>query len=524
MKSTTAGTTAVTVRSRAHAAAAVVAAALVALTGCSTSTSDTTRASSSATPSTIRIADDAIVKTLDPMANASYEAVQFTYFWGGFLTTYNAGTQGGQPLLARSVTESEDRLGWTVALRPGLKFSDGTALTASDVAATFKRLRGLPGVTDDNFVGNFFSNLSSVAVAGGDSVVFKFKKPEPDFAKELAMPEMVILPAKGIAKGNAFWQHPVSAGRFQVESTDFTTGQYAFTGNPYYSGTKPKTKKIVVSGVPNAATRLAQLKSGQVEYAENLPGNLLSQLNGDLRQDAAAWPGGSLYLLPNFKNPLLANSKIRQAINLAVDRKQISETALGGKNIGAPLYGIPWNQNGASPNVRPTARDIAKATSLLVGTPCENGCTIPLTAYSDAVWQLPLVAQVVQQQLKEIGITVNLHQVPFAQSGEWPKTNWGMFVGWTGFYDDSATYLSGFYLKNAGGRARSGFDSPEMDSLSDKLATATKEETPGLVQQANALYAEELPIIPLTTLSYVAGSSLPKSVLGNVQAAYITVP
>lgn len=88
-------------------------------------------------PSVVRIADDSVVTTLNPVDYAAYEVVEVTYLWGGFLTTYGTGSAGGQPLLAQTVASSRDFKTWTVALKSGLKFSDGSPITSKDVVASF---------------------------------------------------------------------------------------------------------------------------------------------------------------------------------------------------------------------------------------------------------------------------------------------------------------------------------------------------------------------------------------------------
>jgi peptide/nickel transport system substrate-binding protein len=502
-----------------------LAALAVAVVGCGGSSAQNTlpaqNAASSqptAVPSTIRIADDGVVTSLDPIVEPEYEFLELTSLWGGFLTTYGA----GKPSLANTLTPSNGSTVWTVNLEPGVKFSDGTPITAKDVVASFERVAKSEGIEGDFFVGPFFRKLSSVTADGDSTVMFKFHEPEPDFAKEVSQPEMVIVPASGIAEGESFWKQPISAGRYVVASADMVNGSFKFTQNPNYPGTAPKVKTVLVTSVPDPATRLAQLKSGQTDYAENLPGNLLPQITDNLRVDPAPWFGGSLYLAPNVhKGSILSDVRIRQAINLAVDRQQVSETALGGEVAGKPLYGIPWNQTNEPPNAAPFPQDIEKAKELLRGTACENGCTLPTTYFTDAVWQLPVVAQVVAQQLKEIGITLKLEGLSIAKESEFEHKGWELALGWTGGYDDSAAFVSGYYVSGGWMPSTTGFSSPRMTALGHEMAIAEPQKLPPMIEQANELFAKNLPIIPLTTLTYLAGSPLPATTLTNTGATYL---
>jgi peptide/nickel transport system substrate-binding protein len=496
----------------------------MALAGCGSSSEKPSSSQNSAStqstsvPSQITFANDQVVTSLDPTVLPDYEFDQLTLLWGGFLTTYGE----GKPELASTVSPSDSYRVWTVTLREGVKFSNGTPVKAQDVVASFQRVAKTPGAATNVFIGPFVANLSSVTANGNSTAIFRFRQPFPDFAKQVSIPEFAVVPASGIAEGKAFWKHPISAGRYAIASADLVNGNFKFTLNPNYPLTQPKVKTIVVTAVPDPATRLAELKNSQIQYAENLPGDLLPQITGNLRVDPAPWFGGSLFLQPNLaKSAIMSDVRVREAINLAVNRPQISQTALGGETAGKPLYGIPWNQTNASPNAASFSPNIAKAKELLKGTACQNGCALKAMYYTDAVWQLPVTIQVVAQQLSKIGIKLTLDGLPLAATDIYPK-GWELWMNWTGDYDDSATFLSNYYVSNQW-QAETGFSNPAMTALGKTMAIASPGQLPALVQQANQLFAKYLPVIPLTTLTYLGGSSLPASVLTTTGAAYFDI-
>lgn len=510
------------------AATAVIAA--VTLSACSPppSTSD------ASSVSTITIADHAIPQSLDPMKSASYETTQLTFLWGGYLTNYGDGKDSGSPQLAKSVTAAADGMTWTIELRSGLKFSDGSDLTAKDVVATLQRILATPNISADNFVGPAMGSIESVAATDDATITVAMKRPYAGLAAALSTPEMIILPASGIAAGDTFWQHPISAGRFKFDSIDTTNGKFALSTNTTYYDTTPRqVKKINFVAITDAATRLAQLKSGQVDYADNLPGNLLSQVTDPLQLDVSKWNGGQMALSVNFNDPFAGDERVRQAISLAVDRQQIVTSALGGETVGLPLYGIPWNQNNESPNVTASKQDIAAAKAKLKGTKCENGCTIPLVTVTDSAWQVPLVAQVVQEQLKAIGIKIQIDNTTYSQAADrLEKGDWGLFTRWIGYYENTQTYLGGYIYGDPTSGNNANFwkvlptnpDMPELKALADRLKTAPSAETADLVAKINEQYTQKLPSIPLTTLSYVGASRYPKSVIHSVGASYMVLP
>ena len=503
------------------AASAAIAAST--LSACSSSST-----ASNAVSDEVTIADHAIPQSLDPMSSASYETTQLTFLWGGYLTNYADGKDSGTPQLASSVTASSDGLTWTIKLRSGLKFSDGSPLTSKDVVATLERILSTPNVAGGNWIGPALGSIKHGTAPDDTTVSLAMNRPYPGMPAALSTPEMIILPASGIAEGNAFWKHPISSGRFKFDTLDTTNGKFTLSANTdYYDTTPHKVKKINFVAITDAATRLAQLKSGQVDYADNIPGNLLSQVTSPFTLDTAKWNGGQMALSVNFDDPIAGDERVRQAISLAVDRQQIVTSALGGETVGLPLYGIPWNQDNDSPNVQATKQDIAAAKAELKGTQCENGCTIPLVTVTDSAWQVPLVAQVVQQQLKAIGITLEIENTTFTQVGDRLKQgNWGLFTRWIGYYENTQTYLGGYIYGDptSGNNANFWGTRPTKPDMSDQLKTASSAEAPGLVEKINEEYSKELPSIPLTTLSYVGASRFPKNVMYSVGASYMVLP
>ncbi|MDR1236941.1 MAG: ABC transporter substrate-binding protein, partial [Propionibacteriaceae bacterium] len=391
-------------------------AAATALAGCADEKSAASPSGSTSAGSTdtiIRIAAETGPASLDTNTWQPFGA-QIGYLYGGTLTLPGWGDAGGKMELAESITESDDRLTWTIKLKSGLKFSDGSALTANDVVATFERLQLGPMTWTVKFL------QDSEAITATDELTteVKLSRPHTDFVKQVAEPYALIFPAAGLAEGDSFFEHPVSAGRYLIESMDIANGRFEFAANPHYYAGEQQTKRIVITKVPEAATRLAQLKNGEIDFMDNIPGSLVSQLSADMRLDPAWWPGSFHGYLYNFTDPVIKDVNVRRAINLAVDREQFANLALGGPEFARPLYGIPWTVTGEPPNVQPYPRNLDKAKELLRGTPCENGCTVKLLNWTDNTWQRIASATTLQEQLKTIGINVEIIPVTSANSGE----------------------------------------------------------------------------------------------------------
>ena len=482
--------------------AAGLLAATVAACG-SANASDLTDPSAGETPSELRIANEAIVSSFDPVLATHTEGRRIFYLAYGYLTKL----ADGSPDLAEKLESSNGDQTWTVTLKAGLKFSDGTNLTADDVVASFERyLTGDLAGTQE-----VFRTMDSVTAKDSTTVEIQLARPDAEFPQSIAIWTAAIFPAAKIVD-DSFFEAPVSAGRYILANVDQTAGTYTLTINPNYHGDKPKYEEIEFTTVPDGATRLAQLRNGQVDYAKSLPANLLEGLPEDLAIRRVNFPGGMIQLIFNNDDPaslsLTADQRIRQAINLAVDREEIARVALQG--FMDPLYGVPWK----SESLRTAAveRDIEAAKNELQGTECENGCKMAFLNLTDFNWQLPVTSVLIQEQLKDVGIEVELVNVATAQWSEVVAQG-----GWDGYIMDP-----GYAVMTA---ASIGYgavtwtsptpDFPELVDLYEELAVASVGDIPNVVGEINQQFADDLPWIPLTTLTFLDVTNLPESAISS---------
>lgn len=470
-------------------------------------------------PETVRIAFDFPVSSLDPMRGDNSRKVQGEFLMSARLTEYRT----VEPELARSVTESADRLSWVAELRPGLRFSDGSDLTAEDVVATFENniLPPLARLTPSEF-----RTLARVEATGPTTVVFHLSEPNSEFDVSLSTHYASIFPAEGLAQGEDFWLKPVSAGPFAVESADFATGRVTMVANPYYLHGEPSVKRIEITHVPEPATRVAQLNAGQVDWIELVPATLLPQLNPGTRTVPSPFPGGVVFLSFNrAHNSVVNDVRVRQAINLAIDREQISDIAFGGTM--QPVYGMIWPDEDL-PQIAPFERDVEAARRLLVGTECEDGCTLTLLNQVGGNWFLPPMNLVVQQNLREIGIEIE--QVNLTPSDYYGRRqlqdDWDI---WTSSVITSSAIggaATSVYDGASGGSIRwltPGFSDPEMTALAARLRSAPRSEFDDIVGALNDRAEEILPWIAATDLMFVRATTLPESVISVVDGYKLVV-
>lgn len=470
--------------------------------------------SESAVPETVRVALEASPGSMDPLRSGTFGDQQILYLYTGQLTALGAGEDSGQPELAESFTESEDGLTWTATLRPDLKFSDGSPLTSADVLASIDRVRNFldgAGIPE-------FAEITEATTPDDRTIVFTLSRPRPSLPTILAQYTGAIYPEECLASGDSFFERPVSAGEYMVESADLASGRIVLVANPHYWGPQPEVKRVEFSRVPEAATRLAQLRNGDVDYVHNLPGELLPQVTDPMRTEAAHFPGGVTPIVLNHARELVADPRIRRAIHLAVDRPQISEVAVRGTT--PPLYG-PFPETRDISDASAPERNLDEARASLQGTVCETGCTFTLLVMSDFNWQIPETSLVVRDNLQEIGIEVDLVNVPRATMAERREQG-----DWDGYIGTNATMTAAIDV-TAAQHFRSiavGYSSPEMQQLVGQLETSPVDERQPILEDIERLFAQDLPYIPLTETVFVNATRLPEDVLSTTLGWVLELP
>jgi peptide/nickel transport system substrate-binding protein len=300
------------------------------------------------------------------------------------------------PSLAESWTVSADQRVYEFKLREGLKFHNGDPFTAEDVKFSFLRAKGARQLQD---------KVREVTVVDRHRVRFQLAEPWPDFMTyygTLATSAAWIAPKKYMEQVGVegFKKHPIGLGPYKFVS--HTPGvelvMEAFEG--YWRKT-PSVKRLVYKSVPEATTRLAMLKRGEVDIAYLLDAPMADEIKRDPSLKVAfSGAIGTFYLdfLEQFdpKSPW-ADRRVRQAASLAVDRKGLNEA----ENLGASrLNGniVPRTFEFAIP-IEPDPYDPARARQLLA----EAGIRTRVRAMERAAFYAALSSK----KLKGVCVCIN---------------------------------------------------------------------------------------------------------------------
>src|SRR3954449_10005106 len=225
--------------------------------------------------------------------------------------------------LAESWTESPDKLVYEFTLRRGLKFHNGDPFTADDVKFSFERAKGA----------QLKQKVKDVVVADPHTVRFVLHEPWPDFMTiygTLWSAAGWITPKNYFEKvgPEEFKKHPIGLGPSKFVSMNPGI-ELVMEANEDYWRKVPSIKRIVYISVPEATTRLAMLKRGEVDVAYLLDGQLGESIQNDSQVKLAFSGGIGTHHLDFFdmwdpKSPW-ADQRVRKAASLAIDRKGLSE-------------------------------------------------------------------------------------------------------------------------------------------------------------------------------------------------------
>jgi peptide/nickel transport system substrate-binding protein len=207
-----------------------------------------------------------VLDTLDPAQNSVNESIWLDQNLYSRLLQPNATGTGLLPDLATSWDISNGAKKYTFHLQPDALFSDGSPVTAQDVAYSLNRSKNTSGGW-----GFLLTAVKKISATDAHTVVITLTQPHAPLLADLAMYAYSIIPEKLVkAQGKAFFQHPVSSGPFMVTSFS-ADSEIDLAANPHYYGKKPNISTVKIMIVPNDNTRVLELESKKVDVIENPP-------------------------------------------------------------------------------------------------------------------------------------------------------------------------------------------------------------------------------------------------------------
>jgi len=377
------------------------------------------------------------------------------------------------PQLATSYQWSADSKALTLKIRQGVTFHDGEKLDAAAVKFNIERHKTMAG---SNRKGEL-APVASVDVVDPSTVRLNLSAPFAPLLAQLAdRAGMMVSPKAAQAEGDKFGTHPVCSGPFKfverVAQDRIVLERYP----GYWNKDAVHLDRIVYLPITDSTVRLANLKSGQLDFIERMAPSDVPQLKTDARFKIAkiteiGYQGITINLGKSDlaqKNPLGKDPRVREAFELSLDRQGIVDVAMDGEATVGNQWVAPNNPFYAK-NVPIPKRDVAKAKQLLQAAGVPNpSFTLMTPTTSDA----QKIAQVVQSMAKEAGFDVKIQSTEFATSLNMAdKGDFEAYVlAWSGRADPDGNIFSFDACKQPLNYA--GYCKPEVDELLKRSRTA----------------------------------------------------
>ena len=479
-------------------------------------------------------------ETLDPALNSSIDGANtlITVFEPLLLIDENNEVIPGQ---AESYTVSDDGLVWTFTMRDGLKWSDGSDLTAKDFEYSFKRLAApdtaapyaetVVGMIDGykDAIGNpdadgntttepDFDALNVVASEDGKTLTVTLSYPCAYFDKLAAFAAMSpVQQATVEANGDAWCTAPdtyVCNGPYYI-SDWIPSERIVLTKNPNYVGgwdsSKIVSDTITLLLLEDSSAVYAAYNSGEAQLIKDVPTDEIPSLTkaedgGDFYVDTIL---GTYYISLNDQKEPFTDPNVRKALSLAIDRDYVANTIMQGTYT--PAYNLVGpgivdesgmfydNANDGKTYISDDYEaNLEAAKQALADAGYPNGEGFPTIEYStnDAGYHTP-VAEYLQQAWGELGITVNINKVewasftPLRRAGDYDASR----NGWVMDYNDPSNMLELFTTSNGNNDGK--YSSADFDAAIEASKVADKSVHFQKLHEAEDILMNDYACIPI---------------------------
>ncbi|MDN5797150.1 MAG: ABC transporter substrate-binding protein [Intrasporangium sp.] len=415
------------------------------------------------------------------------------------------------PALATALPKKVDDLTWTATLRDGAKFSDGTDVTADDVAWSFTRALD---PANKALMAQFLPFLDTVTAKDPKTVELKLKTPFPLLPERVSVIKIVPKAKTGdAAASKTFDGAPIGSGPWKLDSADANTGLRLSAHDAYNGPKKAKAKKMVWNTTTEGATRIADLQSGRVQAIEAVPYINVDQVKGKYQVEARP-AFNQLFLMFNNSAKPFDDVRVRQALHYAIDRDKVIKNALAGYGSPAKSYLDEGNKAYQEASTVYTYQP-DKAKSLLADAGVKNlSFELVTTNTAFIVDCAPLIVDM----WKQVGVTAKINTAPSASvyapapDGLVAKDSFQALAASgdpTVYGTDADLLLRWYYAGQTWPVDRARWNAPERTKVAQLLDQAAAEsdeaKRKALWKQVIDIVAEQVPLYPVLHTQTVTG-------------------
>ena len=423
------------------------------------------------------------------------------------------------PGIATSWKPLDDKT-WEFKLRKGIKFHDGSELTAEDVAFSIERVANIP-----NSPGPFTAYTKAIIateIVDPYTIRFKTAVPHPLMPNDMST---IYIVSKKVATGAS--TEDFNTGKATIGSGRFKFVRYVngdrveLAKNDAYWGEKPTWDKVTFRIIKNEASRVAALLSGDVDAVENVPTADMTRIKNDPKFTVSAKISHRVIYFnfdhqsrvspfittkdgkPMDKNPLL-DPRVRRAISKSINRQAIADRVMEGNAVPSGQL-VSEKLFGHVPGLKADAYDVEGAKKLLAAAGYPDGFNITIHGPSGRYVNDEKIVQAVAQMVARIGITAKVETAPMGPySGRASKQEFSFhMVGWGASTGEASSPLRSLLATNNRDKGLGAvnwgrYSNAKFDYLIEQaLQQVNDENRMVMLQNATKIAMEDLGLMPI---------------------------
>ena len=467
---------------------------------------------------TVPIITTGFVDNFNPYTNNSLHGVLYEP-----LFVFNSMTNKMDYRLAQSITYSDDLKTITLKLRKGLEWSDGSPLTAEDVAYSFEMTKDTPAFDQKGIWPG--KNLQKINVVDKETVTFDLAKADSTFLWNLAAYHIIPKHIWSKAGDLTTFTNPNPIGSGPMTDIKYVKPQQMeiCRNSNYYLENRPYLDCINFRSYSDNSQLQPALIKGEIDWGSNFIADVESTFVGKDKANHHFWypANDAIHLYVNTKRAPFDDIRVRQALSMSLDRKAIVDIAAYGYptpnfNVGgiAELYQSHIDQNVNKKYGYLAQYNVEKASKLLDeaglvdvdgdgirdnkdGTSFEFDIEV-VNGWTDWIQAV----QMVTEYFAEVGVKANVKTVDWAvYDSNLKESKYDMSINWSLVSTDPILAFQEYYATDRIGttwHAGHGVNSPEIDQLIDSFgATADTKKQKAILSELQEFTAENMPFIPL---------------------------
>lgn len=361
-----------------------------------------------------------------------------------------------------------DAVTYQITLRKGVKFHNGAELTAEDAVFTLHRMTTPKAAA----VKAYGANIDPDGFKIIDRYTFQVKATSPmaAFLSYLNHSSGYIMNKKVVeTEGDNYGRHPIGTGPFKF--VEMLKGDHvSFERFDDYWGVKPRFKKLMMRTIPEPASRVIELETGNVDLVYDIPNSDFRRLENEGKVKVYHHPGLALtYMGFNTQTPPFDDPRVRRAISMAIDREAALKVVYRGLGVVPSGVLLPIHNYFPEPSAPEYDPDSAQKLLKEAGVP-----HLSFTLYTNESKQRRNYAEIIQSMLADIGVTVQINVLEWGSFLEQLKNgNLPVFmIGWGSSVnpDPDAYIKTAMHSRFAGSTNRACLKDREVDELLEKGA------------------------------------------------------